>query len=113
MARAQAAGRLVREQQFVMEIPASEKNPLWDTKEQILVQGVIDAFFEEADGLVLVDYKTDYVPKGQEELLLKKYQTQLDYYRKALGRITGKPVRETWIYSFGLGKALAVPEDEN
>ena len=113
MARAQAAGRLVREQQFVMEIPASEKNPLWDTKEQILVQGVIDAFFEEADGLVLVDYKTDYVQKGQEELLLKKYQTQLDYYRKALGRITGKPVRETWIYSFGLGKALAVPEDEN
>ncbi|MBS6734385.1 MAG: helicase-exonuclease AddAB subunit AddA [Clostridiales bacterium] len=113
MARAQEAGRLVREQQFVMEIPASEKNPLWDTKEQILVQGVIDAFFEEADGLVLVDYKTDYVPKGQEELLLKKYQTQLNYYRKALGRITGKPVRETWIYSFGLGKALAVPEDEN
>ena len=74
---------------------------------------VIFEKIKEADGLVLVDYKTDYVQKGQEELLLKKYQTQLDYYRKALGRITGKPVRETWIYSFGLGKALAVPEDEN
>lgn len=110
MARAQAAGCLVREQQFVMEIPAAEKNSRWNTQEKILVQGVIDAFFEEDEGLVLVDYKTDYVEKGQEKRLLEKYQTQLNYYRKALERITGKHVEETWIYSFGLGKTLAVPE---
>ena len=40
-----------------MSIDASERNPAWNQGEQILVQGIIDAFWEEADGLVLVIIK--------------------------------------------------------
>ena len=72
------------------------------------MQGIIDVWFEEEDGLVLADYKTDYTidPSGEE--LVQKYKTQLEYYRKALSQVTGKPVKEAWIYSFWLGKAISV-----
>ena len=91
-----------------MSIPAQEQNSEWGTEAQILVQGIIDAFFEETDGLVLVDYKTDYVEKGQEQELVKKYQKQLWYYARALERVWKKTVKEAYLYSFGAGKALPV-----
>ena len=106
MKEASALGTLHREQQFVMSIDASERNPAWDQGEQILVQGIIDAFWEEADGLVLVDYKTDHVKEGQE--LIDRYQRQMHYYCQALERAYGKKVKECYLYSFALGKAVAV-----
>ena len=106
MKEASALGTLHREQQFVMSIDASERNPAWDQGEQILVQGIIDAFWEEADGLVLVDYKTDHVKEGQE--LIERYQRQMHYYSQALERAYGKKVKECYLYSFALGKAVAV-----
>ncbi len=108
MRKAEEEKKLWREQQFVMSIPAQEQNSEWGTEAQILVQGIIDAFFEETDGLVLVDYKTDYVEKGQEQELVKKYQKQLWYYARALERVWKKPVKEAYLYSFGAGKALPV-----
>ncbi|NCB92637.1 MAG: helicase-exonuclease AddAB subunit AddA [Clostridia bacterium] len=108
MKQAESVDRLRREQQFVMSIPASEKNPEWDMDEQILVQGIIDAYFEESDGLVLVDYKTDHVNKGQEDNLIEKYRKQLQYYADALERVGRQKVKEAYIYSFALGKALPV-----
>ena len=41
-------------------------------------------WFEEEDGLVLADYKTDYTTDPSGEELVQKYKTQLEYYRKAL-----------------------------
>ena len=61
---------------------------------------------EEADGLVLVDYKTDNVKEGQE--LIDRYQRQMHYYSQALERAYGKKVKECYLYSFALGKAVAV-----
>ena len=101
--------KLWREQPFVMSVPACEHHPEWGNTEQILVQGIIDAFFEEDRGLVLVDYKTDYVEKGEEEKLINRYQKQLWYYARALERVRNLPVKEAYIYSFRLGKALRVP----
>ncbi len=101
-------GRLWREQQFVMSIPASEIDERWGSEEQILVQGIIDAFFEESDGLVLVDYKTDRVQKGQEQELVEKYRKQLWYYARVLERVREKKVKEVHIYSFALGKSIPV-----
>ena len=51
------------------------------TSERILIQGVIDVYFEEDDGVVLLDYKTDRIPKGEagDKILIKRYKTQLDY----------------------------------
>lgn len=108
MRRAQTQGKLWREQQFVMSIPASEKETAWGDQEQIMVQGIIDAFFEEKNGLVLVDYKTDYVEKGKEQELADKYKKQLVYYARALERVRRLPVKEVYLYSFAAGKALKI-----
>ena len=103
MRRAAADGRLSKEKQFVIGIPAREMGN-WDSEERILVQGIIDAFFEEDGELVLVDYKTDYVTEA--EILKQRYQTQLDYYAHALEQMTGKRVKEKILYSFRLGTVL-------
>ena len=99
---------LYREQPFIIGVPAKEIKAEWNSEELVLVQGIIDVWFEEEDGLVLADYKTDYTTDPSGEELVQKYKTQLEYYRKALSQVTGKPVKEAWIYSFWLGKAISV-----
>ena len=70
------------------------------------MQGIIDVYFEEPDGLVVLDYKTDKIKTGDE--LKEKYHAQLDYYAQALERLTEKPVKEKIIYSFTLGEEITV-----
>ena len=101
-----------REQPFVIAMPANQIREEYETEEEILVQGIIDAYFEEEDGLVLVDYKTDKVQKGQEKELVEKYKVQMQYYKKALEMITDKEVKEIYIYSTGIGKAVLVHSAE-
>lgn len=108
MRLAWSRGRLFRERPFVLGVPASEVNPDWPGEETILVQGIIDAYFEEEDGLVIVDYKTDKVMDLTGRPLVEKYQRQLLYYRRALEQITGKKVKEMIIYSVALGEAVEV-----
>ena len=112
MKEAYQRGQLYREQPFVIAMPANQIREEYKTEEEILVQGIIDAYFEEEDGLVLVDYKTDKVQKGQEKELVEKYIVQMQYYKKALEMITDKEVKEIYIYSSGLGKALSVYSPE-
>ena len=107
MRAAAVSGELKREQPFMIGIPANEVySEKSDSEELIMIQGIIDAFFYEGDDIVLVDYKTDFVMKGQEEKLAERYKTQLDYYARALESVTGKRVREKLIYSFSLGKVI-------
>lgn len=103
MAEAQAEGRLYRERQFVMGIPARELGA-GDSEELVVIQGIIDAYFEEEDGLVLIDYKTDRADRP--ETLIERYKVQLDYYERALEQITGKSVKERLIYSVALNQAI-------
>lgn len=98
---AQKEGRLKKEQQFVIGVPAREIG-VCDSGELVLIQGIIDAYLEEEDGLVLVDYKTDHIRPGQEQVLIDRYQLQMDYYKRALEQITGKQVKEKIIYSLTL-----------
>lgn len=112
MKAAAQRGQLYREQPFVIAMPANQMKKEYETEEEILVQGIIDAYFEEEDGLVLVDYKTDKVQKGQEKELVEKYIVQMQYYKKALEMITDKEVKEIYIYSSGLGKAVSVYSPE-
>ena len=81
------------EQPFVLGVPV-------DNDDLIVVQGVIDVYFEEDGELVVLDYKTDRVLQSTE--LVERYHTQLEYYAQALERITGKRVKEKVIYSFAL-----------
>lgn len=109
--RMAGAKRLYKEKQFIMAVDVNSvfKDVALDISgETILIQGIIDAFFEEADGIVLVDYKTDYILPGQEDVLIKRYAVQLDYYRDAIEKMTHKKVKERYIYSFSLGKEITV-----
>ena len=106
MSAAARAGRLYREQPFVMAVDACEIYPEDRSGGKILVQGIIDVYFEEADGLTVLDYKTDRVKTADE--LKEKYYAQLDYYAEALEKLTGKPVKEKIIYSFTLGEEIIV-----
>ena len=101
-------GQLYREKQFVIGVPASDIRPQWDKEEMVLVQGIIDAWFYEGDQIVLLDYKTDRVLKGQEQKLKERYQAQLDYYAKALKQTTGHEVKEKIIYAFSLQEGIAL-----
>ena len=98
--------RLFREQPFVLGVDASEIYPGDTSGETILVQGIIDVYFEEPDGLVVLDYKTDKAKSAVD--LTEKYHAQLDYYAQALSRLTGKPVKEKIIYSFTLREEISV-----
>ena len=85
---------------------AKELYPEEEDGELILIQGIIDAYFEEPDGLIVLDYKTDKVNNGKE--LAEKYQEQLRYYAKALEQMSGKKVKEKIIYSFTLKKEIYI-----
>ena len=106
MKKAAKSQKLWKEQPFVLGIDAKELYPEEEDGELILVQGIIDAYFEEEDGLVVLDYKTDRVRKAEE--LVEKYQEQLRYYAKALEQMTGKKVKEKIIYAFSLGKEIRI-----
>lgn len=98
------AGNLMKEQPFVLGVDAREIYPDEQEGELILVQGIIDVYFEEPDGLVVLDYKTDKIYRAEE--LVEKYHAQLDYYAKALEQMTQKKVKEKILYSFTLGEEI-------
>ncbi|MGE5677928.1 MAG: helicase-exonuclease AddAB subunit AddA, partial [Pseudomonadota bacterium] len=102
--------RIYREMPFTMEV---ECNQVFGTEagcapggDKIVLQGIIDCYFEEAGKLVLVDYKTDYVPEGESQKLKEKYRTQIEYYERALRQITGKELAGKYIYLFWNGEVL-------
>lgn len=100
MWRAQREGTLYREQPFVLGVDARRLKSDFPEEETVLIQGIIDVFFVEEDGLVLLDYKTDGV--SSLEGLWNRYETQMDYYREAVERLMGRPVKERILYSFHL-----------
>ena len=74
--------------------------------EKVRLQGIIDLFFQEDNEIVLVDYKTDYVEEGKEEDIIDRYRTQLAYYKEALEKVTGKQVKESYLYLFYIDKVV-------
>ena len=90
----------------ITELSANELQHLTDNNTPIVVQGIIDAYFREGDKLILLDYKTDKVKEGQEDVLVKRYETQLRYYKETLEQLIGLEVAESYIYSFALGKEI-------
>ncbi len=90
------AKEIHKEQPFYINIPAKEifkEAKEVNSEKNILVQGMIDLYYIDAqDQVHLVDFKTDYVPKGKEQQVAEKYQVQIDIYRKALEQALGKKV---------------------
>ena len=102
MGEAARAGKLYKEQPFVMGLEANLLNDEFPREETVLIQGIIDVFFEEDGRYVLLDYKTDAVYTAEE--LVKRYHVQLDYYTQALEQSSGYRDTERILYSFKLGE---------
>lgn len=98
--------KLYREQPFVFGISAKRVDEKFPEEEKVLIQGIVDAFFEEEGELVVVDYKTDAVNTADE--LVKRYREQLKYYEEALTKLTGKKVKEKILYSFALNESVVL-----
>ncbi len=123
MREAERNGKLYREKPFVMGFTQEELKTFGfhegeasleseGTGGLTLVQGIIDVFWMEEDGIVLLDYKTDRVRNGQE--LLDRYGSQLRLYAEALERVyaeSGLKVKERLLYSFRFGEAILVPDE--
>ncbi len=106
MKKADAQGKLQKERSFFLGVPANRVNQDFPAEEMILVQGIIDAYFEEDGELVLVDYKTDRVDNSQE--LVERYRVQMQYYAEALEKALNKKVKEAVLYSMALGSTVIV-----
>lgn len=105
---AKADGRLFREQPFVIGVRAGEVLPQTDSEDMVLVQGIMDAFYETEDGIVLLDYKTDHLEAGQEDVLAGRYRMQMELYARALEGILKKKVVRKVLYSFSLNEEITV-----
>lgn len=99
--------RVMRELPFTLALPAdSMYSEEGLQEEKIIVQGTIDCLFEEKDGYVLVDYKTDLVARASKDKLRQRYKVQLDLYAQAVEIIMGYKLKEKIIYSFSLGESI-------
>lgn len=95
------AENVYREAPFSFGIPAHEfDSQRSDTNATMLIQGVIDCLFEEENGFVLIDYKTDAVYPGRLEVIKERYTLQMDLYARAVEQIWKKPVHEKVLFLF-------------
>lgn len=111
LAAAEAAGTLRREFRFSLLCPVETFFPGAD-EEQVLLQGVVDAWFETKDGLVIVDYKTDRIRPDAVPERTAYYAAQLRAYAGAMARITGRPVCRRTLYFLHCGCSADVPETD-
>ncbi|MFR4668762.1 MAG: helicase-exonuclease AddAB subunit AddA [Intestinibacter bartlettii] len=76
--------------------------------ESVMLRGVIDLYFEEDDGLVILDYKTDFVDENNKKEIIHKYKKQIEIYADVLSKLTGKKVKEKYLYLFGIDEQVKV-----
>lgn len=102
-----ASPRVERELAFNHRVKANSVFDA-DTDETLLLQGIIDCCFIEGGEWVLIDYKTDYVPKGRAKEVAMSHAKQLRLYKSALEELTGIPVKECWIHLLSTGESVLV-----
>ena len=105
------AERILASEQVEREYRFSLLRPVRDfavvnSDDEVLLQGVVDCFFEEDGELVVVDFKTDRVTRAQLEERAEHYRPQLEAYSMALSRVTGKRVKEKLLYFFSAGEEV-------
>ncbi len=117
-----SAKKIYRETPFLIAVPAneiypcsverdslSEKSPAVSQvfiDQTVVVQGIIDCLLEEEGGLVVIDFKTDYISPGNwnaMELLAGRYHIQVEMYARAAQSVLTLPVKEKYLYFFGAG----------
>lgn len=97
-----------KEEPFYINVPLKEIEDI-EAQENVLAQGIIDLYYiDKDDKLVLLDYKTDFVKEGEEEMLIKRHTPQLILYKQALESALNKKVVKIYIYSTVLGKKIEI-----
>ncbi len=103
-----ASRQMEREFKFSMLVPAADYYPDAEAGEEVLLQGVVDCWFEEADGTVtVVDFKTDRVTEHTVEARAREYRPQLEAYSRALSQALGLPVGRCVLWFFALGRDVS------
>ena len=98
--RAAGAEKLYKEREFIScrQMRGTE----------VIVQGVIDCYFEEDGGIVLIDYKNSHMATRSEEEIVETYADQIKQYGRALEEACHMPVREAYLYLFESGRFVPV-----
>ena len=104
-ARIRKSKQVEREYRFSLLRPVRDFSSL-DADDSVLLQGVVDCFFEEDGELVVVDFKTDHVSCAQLDERAEHYRPQLEAYSMALTRVMGKKVKEKVLYFFSAGEEM-------
>ena len=104
-ARIRKSKQVEREYRFSLLRPVRDFSSL-DADDSVLLQGVVDCFFEEDGELVVVDFKTDHVLRAQLDERAEHYRPQLEAYSMALTRVMGKKVKEKVLYFFSAGEEV-------
>ena len=100
------ATTLRKEMPFSILLPAHSFYPQCEEGETLFLQGIMDCLVEEADGLTIIDYKTDRTMT--EEELKAHYKIQLQVYGESAEKLLGKPVKHLYLWSFTFGKEIEV-----
>lgn len=102
-----SAERIEKEYRFTVNIPANQIGEQFkDSNEQVILQGAMDCLAINSDGIIIIDYKTDYVK--DISTLKERYKKQLDLYKTAAEQIFSVPVKKCIIYSTKLGQEIEV-----
>ncbi|MDE5583850.1 MAG: helicase-exonuclease AddAB subunit AddA [Ruminococcus sp.] len=107
--RISESAKIWREKKFTVAV--SDLNITGEIMEKFsrshgMIKGIIDLMFEEKDGIVLVDYKSDRGVSGA--YLEKRYRVQMQIYKSAIELTFGKKVKEAYLYSIELEKSIPV-----
>ena len=115
--RAAKAERIYKEVPFnlIADMANLPGMPKSQTKEDIILQGTIDCYFEEDGQFILLDYKTDYLKKDYTEdqimQLVAQYKPQLGLYKEALEKIRGIAMQEAYLFFLSVGREIRIDFD--
>lgn len=106
--RLRKSPRVKREVPFVIKKKANHIMENLNGEDVILIQGIIDCYFQEDDEVVLIDYKTDSANEDNLEDIRQEYKEQLSLYKEAIEKIKKKRVKESYLYLFSKGILLKI-----
>lgn len=102
-------GNVRREYRFTLLMDARDYDPAASGEDTILLQGVVDCCFETAEGLTVVDFKTDRVRTAEEiARRAEHYRPQLAAYSLALEKVLERPVARRALYFLCPGETVDV-----
>lgn len=103
----QGGEQVLREFKFSLLVDGTEQNGLCDG-DKILLQGVVDCAIIEADGITVVDFKSDRVSENGLADAVSQYSLQVKTYADAISRIYQLPVKTAQLYFFHLNQFITV-----